>query len=50
MESEDGRGKKRVAYFYDQEISRYTYSVQHPMKPERIAMANSLIVNYGLYR
>jgi hypothetical protein len=27
------KGKKRVAYFYNPEISKYTYAKDHPMKP-----------------
>ncbi|MBS1889795.1 MAG: hypothetical protein JST59_00750 [Actinobacteria bacterium] len=38
-----------MAYFYNSEISRYSYPSDHPMKPERIAMAHNLVVQYGLY-
>lgn len=44
------KGKKRVAYFYNTEISKYTYARDHPMKPERIAMTHSLINTYHIYR
>ncbi|KAG0254694.1 histone deacetylase [Mortierella polycephala] len=40
---------KRVAYFYDQNIGNYHYGPGHPMKPHRIRMCHSLVMNYGLY-
>jgi histone deacetylase 1/2 len=43
-------GKKRVSYFYNNNIGSFYYGEQHPMKPIRIKMAHQLIVNYGLYR
>ena len=42
--------KKRVAYFYDADVGNYCYAVGHPMKPHRIRMTHSLIMNYGLYK
>ena len=42
--------KRRVSYFYDNEVGSYYYGQEHPMKPFRIKMAHQLIVNYGLYR
>ncbi|KAH7406497.1 histone deacetylase 2 [Phaeosphaeria sp. MPI-PUGE-AT-0046c] len=45
---ETSRGKK-VAYFYDSDVGNYAYVAGHPMKPHRIRMAHSLIMNYGLY-
>lgn len=42
--------KKRVAYFYDNDVGNYSYGSAHPMKPHRIRMAHSLIMNYGLYK
>ncbi|KAG0230097.1 histone deacetylase [Actinomortierella wolfii] len=41
--------KKRVAYFYDQNIGNYHYGPGHPMKPHRIRMCHNLVMNYGLY-
>jgi histone deacetylase 1/2 len=41
---------KRVAYFYDSDVGNYAYVAGHPMKPHRIRMAHSLIMNYGLYK
>jgi histone deacetylase 1/2 len=42
--------KKHVAYFYDSDIGNYAYTAGHPMKPHRIRLAHSLIMNYGLYK
>ncbi|KAL7271638.1 histone deacetylase [Rhizina undulata] len=41
---------KRVAYFYDSDVGNYAYVAGHPMKPHRIRMTHSLIMNYGLYK
>lgn len=40
---------RKVAYFYDSDVGNYAYVAGHPMKPHRIRMAHSLIMNYGLY-
>ncbi len=42
--------KKRVAYFYDADIGNYAYVTGHPMKPHRIRLAHSLVMNYGVYK
>ena len=42
--------KTRVAYFYDSDVGNYAYVAGHPMKPHRIRMAHSLVMNYGLYK
>jgi len=42
--------KKKVSYFYDEEIGNFYYGSGHPMKPHRIRMAHDLILNYGLYK
>jgi histone deacetylase 1/2 len=42
--------KRRVSYFYHQDVGNYFYGPQHPMKPHRIRMTHSLVVNYGLYK
>ena len=42
--------KRKVSYFYNQNFGKFVYSKEHPMKPERIAMAHSLVVNSQLYR
>ncbi|KAF2708185.1 hypothetical protein K504DRAFT_503371 [Pleomassaria siparia CBS 279.74] len=45
----NGASTKKVAYFYDSDVGNYAYVAGHPMKPHRIRMAHSLIMNYGLY-
>ncbi|CAG8583435.1 7236_t:CDS:10 [Paraglomus brasilianum] len=42
--------KKRVSYFYDEDVGNYTYGPGHPMKPHRMRMVHDLVVNYGLFR
>lgn len=42
--------KSRVAYYYDGDFGNFYYGQGHPMKPHRVRMTHSLIVNYGLYR
>ncbi|KAI9699239.1 MAG: histone deacetylase [Bogoriella megaspora] len=44
------RNRKKIAYFYDSDVGNYAYVAGHPMKPHRIRMAHSLIMNYGLYK
>jgi histone deacetylase 1/2 len=44
-----GSTPKKVAYFYDSDVGNYAYVAGHPMKPHRIRMAHSLIMNYNLY-
>ncbi|KAF2841049.1 hypothetical protein M501DRAFT_971696 [Patellaria atrata CBS 101060] len=46
----NGSQPKKVAYFYDSDVGNYAYVAGHPMKPHRIRMAHSLIMNYGLYK
>ncbi|THW60462.1 hypothetical protein D6D20_05773 [Aureobasidium pullulans] len=46
----NGGQPKKVAYFYDSDVGNYAYNAGHPMKPHRIRMAHSLIMNYGLYK
>nr|XP_027201294.1 threonylcarbamoyladenosine tRNA methylthiotransferase-like [Dermatophagoides pteronyssinus] len=40
----------RTAYFYDPDIGSYYYGSGHPMKPQRVRMAHSLILSYDLYK
>ncbi|XP_028403863.1 histone deacetylase 3-like [Dendronephthya gigantea] len=42
--------KRRVSYFYDEEVGNFHYGPSHPMKPHRLALTHSLILNYGLYK
>lgn len=48
--SEFNSANRRVSYFYNPSFGKFTYSKDHPMKPERISMAHSLITTTGLYR
>ncbi|EIW67017.1 hypothetical protein TREMEDRAFT_72293 [Tremella mesenterica DSM 1558] len=50
MEPIPGESKKRVCYFFDSDIGNYHYGSGHPMKPTRIRMCHSLVMNYGLYK
>ncbi|GAA6015630.1 hypothetical protein JCM10207_008150 [Rhodosporidiobolus poonsookiae] len=45
-----GENKKRTCYFFDSDIGNYHYNSGHPMKPHRIRMTHSLVMNYGLYK
>lgn len=45
-----GDRNKKVAYFYDSDVGNYAYVSGHPMKPHRIRMTHSLVMNYGLYK
>lgn len=40
----------RVAYFYDMDVGNFHYGPGHPMKPHRLAVTHSLVLNYGLYK
>ena len=42
--------KDRVCYFYDNEIGNFYYGPGHPMKPHRIRMTHTLLLNYGIYK
>lgn len=37
-------------FFCLAEVGNYNYGPGHPMKPHRIRMVHSLLVNYGVYR
>lgn len=41
--------KKRVVYFYDEDVGNFFYAPGHPMKPHRIRMAHNLILAYNLF-
>ncbi|KFA64486.1 hypothetical protein S40285_01076 [Stachybotrys chlorohalonatus IBT 40285] len=45
-----GSSPKKVAYFYDSDIGNHAYVTGHPMKPHRIRLAHSLIMQYDLYQ
>jgi acetoin utilization deacetylase AcuC-like enzyme len=42
--------KLDVAYLFDPNIGKYYYGNRHPMKPHRLTLTNSLVMNYGLYK
>ena len=42
--------KKRVVYFYDPVVGNFHYGPGHPMKPHRMSVAHSLVLNYGLHK
>ncbi|XP_077980928.1 histone deacetylase 3-like [Glandiceps talaboti] len=42
--------KPTVAYFYDSDVGNFHYGPGHPMKPHRLALTHSLVLNYGLYK
>jgi histone deacetylase 1/2 len=46
----NGSSPKKVAYFYDSDIGNHAYVTGHPMKPHRIRLAHSLIMQYDLYQ
>lgn len=45
-----GDRSKKIAYFYDSDVGNYAYVSGHPMKPHRIRMTHSLVMNYALYK
>lgn len=42
--------KMKVSYLFDKNVGNYHYGKNHPMKPHRSAVTNSLIHEYGLDR
>eukprot|EP01134_Creolimax_fragrantissima_P008140 CFRG8140T1 len=50
IESVNSSRKNRVTYFYDTDIGSAYYGNGHPMKPHRVRMAHSLVMNYGMFR
>ena len=42
--------KKKVAYFYDPDVGNFHYGPGHPMKPHRLSVTHSLVLNYGLHK
>lgn len=50
MEQLAGETGKRVCYFFDSDIGGFHYGPGHPMKPTRVRMTHSLVMNYGLYK
>jgi acetoin utilization deacetylase AcuC-like enzyme len=48
LQSSRNQGLTRNPHIAD--VGNYAYGTGHPMKPHRIRMAHSLIMNYGLYK
>ena len=40
-----GGNASRVCYFFDSDIGNYHYGPGHPMKPMRVRMCHSLVMN-----
>lgn len=40
----------KVSYFYLPEVGNYHYGKNHPMKPQRIQITNSLVFDYNLHK
>lgn len=45
----DASSISRVLCFLSADVGNYHYGPGHPMKPHRIRMTHSLLLNYGLY-
>lgn len=43
-----GSAKHRICYYYHPDVGNYHYGATHPMKPHRLALTHSLVMNYGL--
>ena len=44
--------KKRVTYMQDWDIGDFAYDIEHehPMKPQRVRLTHSLVMNYQLHK
>lgn len=43
-----GGVKRQVTYYYNPEVGNFHYGAKHPMKPHRLALTHSLVMEYGL--
>ncbi|KAG8692117.1 histone deacetylase (class I) Clr6 [Ceratobasidium sp. 394] len=43
-----GSSKRRVAYYYDNDVGLYSYGGAHPMKPYRMRMTHHLVAAYDM--
>lgn len=41
---------KKVSYFYNPDVGNFHYGPGHPMKPHRLSVIHSLVMNYGLHK
>ena len=42
--------KSKVVYFYDHDVGNFHYGPGHPMKPHRLSVTHSLVLNYNLHK
>ncbi|KAG5683968.1 hypothetical protein PVAND_013223 [Polypedilum vanderplanki] len=42
--------KRKICYYYDQDIGDCHFGNKHPMKPHRLIITHELIVKYGLFQ
>lgn len=42
--------ERRVSYFYNADVGNFHYGAGHPMKPQRLAVTHSLVMNYDLHK
>jgi len=48
--SVSSHSRPKVAYFYDPEVGNFHYGQLHPMKPHRLSVTHSLVLNYNLHK
>lgn len=41
---------KKVSYFYSPDVGNFHYGPGHPMKPHRLSVIHSLVLNYNLHK
>lgn len=42
--------KPKVSYFFNPDVGNFHYGTGHPMKPHRLSVIHSLVLNYGLHK
>ena len=42
--------RRKVSYFYDEDVPHHYYGPGHPMKPARLKMTHHLVLGYNLHR
>ena len=43
-------GRDNVVYFFDSGVGNFHYGQGHPMKPHRLSVTHSLVLNYNLHK
>ena len=43
-------GRDSVVYFFDSGVGNFHYGQGHPMKPHRLSVTHSLVLNYNLHK